>query len=68
MSHTKWLLVLFHLALEAVPEVDIDPEGMFVYFKITLSNVRVLCVYALSGDSTREQLAFYWRAIKSYRK
>ena len=26
-------------------------------FKVTLSNDRVLCVYAPSGNSTREQLA-----------
>ena len=68
MSHTKGLLVLLHLALEVVPEVDIDPEGSFVSFKITLSSDRVLCVYALSRDSTRENLAFFWRATKSYRK
>ena len=56
-SHTKGLLVLLHLGLEGVTEVDIDPKGRFVSFKVTPSNDRVLCVYAPSGNSTREQLA-----------
>ena len=46
-SHTKGLLVLFHLGLEGVTEVDTDPKGRFVSFKVTPSNDRVLCVYAL---------------------
>ena len=37
-------------------KVDIDPKGRFVSFKFTPSNDRVLCVYAPSGYSTREQL------------
>ena len=53
-SHTKTLL---HLGLESVAEVDTDPKGRFLSFKVTLSNDRVLCVYAPSRDSTREQLA-----------
>ena len=56
-SHTKGLLFLLHLGLEGVTEVDTDPKGRFADFKVTLSNDRVLCVYAPSGDSTREQLA-----------
>ena len=46
-SHTKGLLALLHLGLEGVTEVDTDPKGMFVSFKVTPSNDRVLCVYAL---------------------
>ena len=46
-SRTKRLLILLHLGLEAVPEVDIDPKGRFVSFKVTPSNDRVLCAYAL---------------------
>ena len=53
-SHTKALL---HLGLEGATEVDTDPKGRFLSFKVTLSNDRVLCVYAPSRDSTREQLA-----------
>ena len=56
-SHTKGLLVLLHLGLEGVTEVDTDPKGMFVSFKVTPSNDRVLCVYVPSGHSTREQLS-----------
>ena len=36
--HTKGLLGQLHLGLEGVTEVDIDPKGKFVFFKITLSN------------------------------
>ena len=56
-SHTKGLLVLLHLGLEGITEVNTDSKGRFVSFKVTLSNDRVLCVYAPSGDSAREQLA-----------
>ena len=56
-SHTKGLLVLLHLGLEGVTEVDTDPKGRFVSFKVTPSNDRVLCVYALGiapGNSCLE--------------
>ena len=56
-SHTRGLLVLLHLGLEDVTEVDTDPKGRFVFFKFTPSTDRVLCVYAPSRHSTREQLA-----------
>ena len=56
-SHTKGLLVLLYLGLEGITEVYPDPKGRFVSFKVTLSNDRVLCVYAPSGYSTREELA-----------
>ena len=46
-SHTKRLLVLLNLGLEGVTKVDTDPKGRFVSFKVTPSNDRVLCVYAL---------------------
>ena len=48
--HTKGLLVLLHLCLGGITEVDTDPKKRFAPFK-------VLCVYAHSGYSTREQLA-----------
>ena len=56
-SHTKGLLVLLHLGLKGVTEVDTDPERRFVSFKVTPSNDRVLCVYALGiapGNSCLE--------------
>ena len=56
-SHTKGLLVLLHLCLEDVNEVDTDPKGRFVSFKVTLSNDKVLCVYTLTiapGNSCLE--------------
>ena len=52
-SHTKGLLVLLHLGPEGITELDTDPKGRFVSFKVTPSNDRVLCVYAPSGYSTR---------------
>ena len=45
--HTKGLLVLLHLSLEGVTEVDTNPRGRFVSFKVTPSNDSVLCAYAL---------------------
>ena len=50
------MLGQLHPGLEGVTEVDTDPKGRFVSFKITLSNNRVLCVCAPSGHCTREQL------------
>ena len=55
-SHTKGLLVLLHLGLEGVTEVDTDPKWRSVSFNVTPFNDRVLCVYAPSGYSTKEQL------------
>ena len=49
------MLAQFYLGLEGVTEVDTDPKGIFVSFKVTLSNNRVLCACAPSGHSTREQ-------------
>ena len=51
-SHTKGCLSCFIWDLK----VDTDPKGRYVSFKFTPSNDRVLCVYAPSGYSTREQL------------
>ena len=51
-SHTKRCLFCFIRELKD----DTDPKGRFVSFTFTLSNERVLCVYAPSGYSTREQL------------
>ena len=50
--------------------VETDPKGRFVYFKFTLSNDRVLCVYAPSGESTREQLArgCFLEGLQNYMK
>ena len=56
-TQAKGLLVLLYLGLEGVTEVDTDPKGRFVSFKVTPSNDRVLCVSAPSGRRTREQLA-----------
>ena len=44
-------------SLEGITEVDNDPKGRFVSFRVTPSIDRVLCVYAPLGYSTREQLA-----------
>ena len=50
------MLGQLHPGLEGVTEVDTDPKGRFASFKVTLSNNRVLCVFAPSGHCTREQL------------
>ena len=38
------MLFLFHLSLEGVTEVDTDPKGRFVSFRITTSNESSLFV------------------------
>ena len=43
-SHTKVMLFLLHLGLEGITEVDTDPKGKFVSFKVILFNGRVLCL------------------------
>ena len=50
------MLVLLHLGLEGITEIDTVPKEGFVSFKFTTSNDRNLCVYALSRYRTREQL------------
>ena len=55
---------MLHLGPEGITEVDTDPKVRFESFKVTPSNDSVLCVYAPSGRSTREQLArgrFIWK-------
>ena len=68
VSHTKGLLVLLHLGLEGVTEVDTDPKRKFVSFKVTPSIYRFLCVYTPSGYSTRKQLARgrFFEVIQNY--
>ena len=64
-SPTKGLLALLHLGLEGVTEVDTDPKDRFVSFKVTPSNDRVLCVYALGiapGNSCLEGVS-----LKNYK-
>ena len=50
------MLLLLHLGLESITEVDTDLTEKIVSFKVTLSNDSVLCVYVPSEYSTREQL------------
>ena len=54
-SHAKGILFLLHLGLEGITEVDTDPEGKFVSFKVTPAMIE-FSVCAPSGYSTREQL------------
>ena len=51
------MLVLLHPGFDDVTEVDIDPKGRFVSFKVAPLNDRLFCVYTPSGHNTREQLA-----------
>ena len=46
----------------------IQKEGLWPSFKVTVSNYRVLCIYAPSGDSTREQLArgSFFEGLQNY--
>ena len=45
-SHTKGFIAQLHPGLEGVTEVETDPKGIFVSFKVTFSNNRVLCFCA----------------------
>ena len=45
-SYTKGFIAQLHPGLEGVTEVDTDPKGIFVSFKVTLSNNGVLCFCA----------------------
>ena len=69
-SHTKGMLALLHPDLEGVTEVETDPKGGFVSSKIAPSNDRALCVYALSGHSTREHLVRmrFFEELQNYMK
>ena len=53
----KGILSLLHQGFADVTEVDSDPKGRFVSFKVASSSDRVICVYAPPGHSNREQLA-----------
>ena len=55
-TFSKGIPILLHPGFSDVTEVDSDPEGRFISFKVAPSDDRVLCVYAPSGHSTREQL------------
>ena len=55
-TFSKGILILLHPGFPDVTEVDSDPNGRFISFKVAPSDDRVLCVYAPSGHSNREQL------------
>ena len=67
-SATKGLLILHHLGLEVINEVETDLKGRFVSFRVTPSNDRALCVYAPSEYSTRQQLArrHFFKRLQNY--
>ena len=67
-SHTKEFVAQLHPGLEGVTEVDTDPKGRFVSFKVTLSNNRVLSFCAPSRHSPREQLVkgCFFERLQSY--
>ena len=56
-TFSKGILILLHPGLPDVTEIDSDPNGRFVSLKVAPSDERILCVYAPSGHSNREQLA-----------
>ena len=67
-SHIKELLVLINLGLKCATGVGTDSRGRLLSFKVTPSNDRVLCVYAPSGHSTKEQLAggSFFEGLQNY--
>ena len=62
--HTKGCLSCFIWDLK----VDTDLKERFMSFKFTPSNDRVLCIYALSSYSTREQLdrGRFFKGLQNY--
>ena len=56
-TFTKGLLLLLHAGFNDVTDVDIDPKGRLLSFKVTPSKDRVFCIYAPSGHNNRQQLA-----------
>ena len=55
-TFSKGLLVLLHPGFPDVTEIHSDPNGRFISFKVAPFDDRVLCIYAPSGHSNREQL------------
>ena len=48
-TFSKGMLILLHSGFDDVTtDVDTNPKGRFVTFKVTPSNDRVLCIYAPS--------------------
>ena len=49
-------------------ETETDPKQVFVSFKVTPSNDRVLCIYSPSEHSTRKQLArgHFFEGLQNY--
>ena len=56
-TFTKGMLVLLHPSFDYVSDIETDPRGRFVSFKVAPSDDRVFCIYALSGHNNRQQLA-----------
>ena len=56
-TYSKGMLILLHTGFDDVTDVDTDPKGRFVSFKVAPSNDRVICTYTPLGHSNREQLA-----------
>ena len=56
-TFTKGMLVLLHPGFNDVTNVDIDPKGRFVSFKVAPSEDRVFCICAPSWHNNRQQLA-----------
>ena len=67
-TFSKGMLDLLHPVFDDVTDVDTDPKRRFVSFKVTPSNDRVLCIYAPSGYSNREQLATgrFFEGLQNY--
>ena len=51
-SHTKGMIFLLHPGLEGITEVDTDPKGRFVSFKVTPSNDRVLPLQGIAPENS----------------
>ena len=67
-TFSKGMVILLYQGFDDVMDVDTDPKGRFVSFKVSPSNDRVLCIYAPSGHSNRERLASgcFFEGLQTY--
>ena len=67
-TFSKGILILLHSGFDDVTDVDTVPKGRFVSFKVASSNDRLLCIYAPSVHSNREQLirGHFFEGLQTY--
>ena len=67
-NHTNGMIFLLHLGPEGITEIDTDPKGRFVSFKVTLSydTVLCLCLFKVQHQRIASWGALFRRTLKLY--